>query len=894
MKPLLGRRVLVPEVIQTSTVDCGPAALSSLLGGFGIRASFGRLREACQTTLDGTSIDAIEKIAGQLGLAAEQVMLPIDHLVACSSDALPAIAVTDTPNGTMHFVVVWRRIGGWVQVMDPACGRRWLPMSALARQLHVHTMAVPADAWREWAGGRSNLEGLCRRAEMLGVGSRHIGRLVQQGVDDPSWRTLAILDAAIRMVTNLVNGKGVKPGGEAQRLIDALVRRAQRDGLAAVIPNPFRAAQALPGADDQLLVTGAVLLVARRRQSEPTGLDLSEPESRAILSEEAPKPLRKLVTTVLEEGRSRPAVLAAVLMAAAGLVMAEALLMRGLLNLVGVLSLDVQRLAAIAGLAAFFSALVLLDLPLQAELLRLGRALELRLRVAFLGKVRTLGLSYFQSRPTSDMAERCHRLHTLRQFPPAVAQTIRALSVLVATLLGLLWLAPSAAVLVLPLLALALVVPFALQPILNERDLRFRTQAGALTRFYLDALLGIAPVRSHSAARAVHVEHESMLVEWWRTGHQLLRTNLWIGGLQGVIAIVLALTLIVHYLHREGEQSHVLLLAFWAMGLPTLAQGFVKSLQVFPAYRSSSLRLLDPLGAPDDAAPSTRPAAPAIARAGVAISMRGVRAHLGGRVVLDEINLDIAAGEHVAIIGPSGSGKSSFVGLLLGWRRHSDGSLLVDGAPLDVRSLREQTAWLDPTLQLWNDTLFNNIVYGARADATARMSEVLARSDLRALAERLPEGMQTRLGENGALASGGEGQRIRFARTLMRPDARLVILDEPFRGLDRGARRQCLERARAAWGDATLLCVTHDVRETQAFPRVIVIEDGRVVEHDTPARLAADPSSRYRAMLDAEDALMAELWGHPGWKRWQLEEGAVEVKPPQPALRLVGETAQGA
>ena len=124
-----------------------------------------------------------------------------------------------------------------------------------------------------------------------------------------------------------------------------------------------------------------------------------------------------------------------------------------------------------------------------------------------------------------------------------------------------------------------------LQPILNERDLRFRTQAGALTRFYLDALLGITPIRSHSATRAVHVEHESMLVEWWRTGHQLLRANLWISGVQATIAncaradIDRALPS-----DREGEQSHVLLLAFWAMGLPTLAQGFVKSLQVFPAY----------------------------------------------------------------------------------------------------------------------------------------------------------------------------------------------------------------------------------------------------------------------------------------------------------------------
>ena len=127
----------------------------------------------------------------------------------------------------------------------------------------------------------------------------------------------------------------------------------------------------------------------------------------------------------------------------------------------------------------------------------------------------------------------------------------------------------------------------------------------------------------------------------------------------------------------------------------------------------------------------------------------------------------------------------------------------------------------------------------------------------------------------------------------MRHDARLVILDEPFRGLDRGARLQCLDRARAAWRDATLLCVTHDVSETQAFPSVIVIEDGRVVEHGSPATLAANPKSRYRAMLDAEEQLMAELWGHPAWTRWQIKRGVVDVKPHQPTLRLVAEAAQG-
>ena len=79
--PARGHRFVVPEVVQTSAMDCGPAALKCLLEGFGISVGYGRLREACQTDVDGTSIDTLEAIAVQLGLEAEQVMLPVDHLL---------------------------------------------------------------------------------------------------------------------------------------------------------------------------------------------------------------------------------------------------------------------------------------------------------------------------------------------------------------------------------------------------------------------------------------------------------------------------------------------------------------------------------------------------------------------------------------------------------------------------------------------------------------------------------------------------------------------------------------------------------------------------------------------------------------------------------------------
>ena len=86
-------RFLVPETIQSSAMDCGPASLRSLLAGFRVHASYGRLREACFTGVDGTSIDSIEAAAVSLGLDAEQIMLPVDHVFISESAALPALIV---------------------------------------------------------------------------------------------------------------------------------------------------------------------------------------------------------------------------------------------------------------------------------------------------------------------------------------------------------------------------------------------------------------------------------------------------------------------------------------------------------------------------------------------------------------------------------------------------------------------------------------------------------------------------------------------------------------------------------------------------------------------------------------------------------------------------------
>ncbi|MDY0967332.1 MULTISPECIES: cysteine peptidase family C39 domain-containing protein [unclassified Sphingomonas] len=234
----------------------------------------------------------------------------------------------------------------------------------------------------------------------------------------------------------------------------------------------------------------------------------------------------------------------------------------------------------------------------------------------------------------------------------------------------------------------------------------------------------------------------------------------------------------------------------------------------------------------------------------------------------------VAPGEHVAIVGTSGAGKSTLLGVLLGWHVPAAGTVTIDGAPLCAVALRATTAWVDPAIQLWNCSLLDNLLYAATDDAIGQVGPVMAAARLRGIARVLPEGLQTILGEGGGLLSGGEGQRVRFGRALMVDDPRLVLLDEPFRGLDRGQRETLLAEARVWWRETTLLCVTHDLAETRAFDRVLVIEDGRLVEDGAPAVLAAAPS-RYRDLLDAEAAVQDALREGTAWRQLTMVDGLV-------------------
>ena len=132
--------------------------------------------------------------------------------------------------------------------------------------------------------------------------------------------------------------------------------------------------------------------------------------------------------------------------------------------------------------------------------------------------------------------------------------------------------------------------------------------------------------------------------------------------------------------------------------------------------------------------------------------------------------------------------------------------------------------------------------------------------------------LESKLGEGGALVSGGEGQRVRLGRAFLRKGVRLALLDEPFRGLDRGARGDLLQRARRLWKGATLLAITHDVSECEGFDRVLVLENGKLIEDGAPAELSRREGSRFRRLLEVEREL-SRLWSDGSFRSWRIENG---------------------
>lgn len=845
------RRFFIPEVVQTSTMDCGPAALKALFGGFDRYLSYGRLREACQTDVDGTSIDTLESIAQQLGMSAAQSMVPADLLLLESSACLPAIVVVTLPDGVTHLVVVWRIHGPWVQIMDPANGRLWLRRRDVLKSLYIHEQPVPAAAFREWTASNVFTAGIEHRMRALGL-------------DAQIWTDPVHQDAALRLGGELrVRGR-LRAGADARRFLDLCADHPDE------IPSEYWVARPVDHDPEHVMLRGAVLLSAGTVSEVPD--DTLPASLLRARTEPPPRPWEPVWIALRESGWRLPAATAVALCTVAVGTVVEALLFRGLFDIGRHLQSNTQRLAAVAALLSFLAAMWALDWSAAAGALRVGRQIETRLRVRFLEKIPRLSDRYFQSRLISDMAFRAHSLQLLRQLPEVAGHCLYLLVSIIVTGAAIVCVYPGSVWLTGLAVIAACVVPCLLVPIMAERDMRHRELSASLGSLYLDSFLGLRAIQAHGAERAMRAVQAGQLERWAAAGLSQQALFVRIDTVQMAATLACVVALIFRESMTAQTPAGLLLLIYWAMSILLLGRDVAAVARNIPAMRNTLLRFLELVESPDEAASeSSVPSA-----GGVKIDIEDASIVVAGRTVLDQVTLHVQPGEHIGIVGVSGAGKSSLVGCIMGWNPPSGGRICIDGSPLDgsrLQSLRRETAWIDPQVHLFRSTLHENLRYGNGSEGTERFGATLETADLGRILESAPEGLQTPVGEGGGLLSGGEGQRIRIARALGRSGVRLAILDEPTRGLGRKERRRMLSSLRAHFRSCTLLCVIHDVSDTRQFDRVLVIERGRILEDGAPRILEANPRSRYRALLEEERAMQPDRWTDAAWRRMELRAG---------------------
>jgi len=231
-----------------------------------------------------------------------------------------------------------------------------------------------------------------------------------------------------------------------------------------------------------------------------------------------------------------------------------------------------------------------------------------------------------------------------------------------------------------------------------------------------------------------------------------------------------------------------------------------------------------------------------IERAKGALRFEGVRFGYEGStsLALKGIDLEIKAGETVALVGGSGGGKTTLANLLPRFYSVTDGRILLDDIPIEslkLESLRRQIAWVSQQVMLFNDTIANNVAYGSRRGASeADVRAALEAAYLTEFVESLPNGINTMIGDNGIRLSGGQRQRLSIARALLK-NAPILVLDEATSALDNESERFVQAALDKLMHGQTTLIIAHRLSTIEKADRILVLDDGRIVESGTHAEL---------------------------------------------------------
>jgi ATP-binding cassette subfamily B protein len=506
-----------------------------------------------------------------------------------------------------------------------------------------------------------------------------------------------------------------------------------------------------------------------------------------------------------------------------------------------------RKLLGVAGLLlAVGVSKAVLQFWMRWILIGISRDVEYDLRNDLFAHLMRLSPRYYTENRTGDlMAKLTNDLNAVRNMVgPGIMYSANTVVVGVATtalMLHLDWRLTLYSLIPMPLVSIG--VKFFGQQI-HERFERIQALYSDLTERVRENLSGVRVVRAFCQEEAEMAEFDGMNLDFVAKNKGLIwiTSFLWPGmGLLFAIAFLLVMVVGGHHVLAGritvgtfAAFNIYLTYLFW----PMVALGWVTNLvQRGLASLGRLMTIFESKPAINDSAVPMH----ALTSLRGEIEFRNLTFSYNGTPVLKDLNLQIPAGKTVAIVGATGSGKSTLVGLIPRLYDAPEGSLLIDGVPIrqiPLQTLREHIGFVPQETFLFSETIRENVKFGAPEASDAEVEQAAEISNILPEIQGFPKGFDTMVGERGLTLSGGQKQRTAISRAVIR-DPRILILDDALSSVDTYTEEKILRHLTGVMAGRTTILISHRVSTIQNADEIVVLHDGEIVERGTHEQLLA-------------------------------------------------------